>query len=680
MLLYAVTIFVSAFLLFLVQPVMAKQILPWFGGSAAVWTTCLVFFQSTLLAGYAYSDLTVHRLAPRSQVRLHTVLLLVSLALLPIVPGADWKPLGTENPSWRILGLLAATIGLPYFLLSTTSPLIQAWFARARPGASPYRLFALSNLASMLALVGYPFLLEPWAPTRAQALGWSGGYAIFVALCIAAGQRSLRAARAGGSADIVAGDAATAHAGANEPPPTSARQLLWGTLAATGSLLLLAVSNHITQDIASIPLLWIAPLAIYLLTFILCFDAPGWYRRDVLLPMAAAAIGVMAWTKADPKFTHELPLQIGVFCAGLFIACMFCHGELARLKPAPKYLTRFYLMISLGGAGGAVLVGIVAPIVLPANFELVGGLVACALLLLWQVRRQPPVFIVLAAAAVVAAIGCGGWAVREFYDDVIVARRNFYGVLRVTEWGADDPTNHRRSLIHGSIMHGMQYQEPELRRRPTSYYTQTSGIGRLLESLHPRKDPLKVGVIGLGTGTIAVYGAKGDTYRFYDINPQVIAIAQREFNYLGDSAATIELALGDARLSLEREPKENFDVLAVDAFSSDAIPVHLITSEALAIYKRHMKPGGVIAFHVTNRYLDLVPVVKALAEAQGLAAVLMRDDTKDGMTSTSDWVLLSDDPASLAKPELADYATPIEPRPDWRLWTDDFNNLWQVLK
>jgi SAM-dependent methyltransferase len=680
MLLYAVTIFVSAFLLFLVQPVMAKQILPWFGGSAAVWTTCLVFFQTTLLAGYAYSDLAVHRLAPRAQVRLHIALLLISLVVLPILPGVGWKPAGSENPSWLILGLLAATIGLPYFLLSTTSPLIQAWFARARPGTSPYRLFALSNLASMLALVGYPFLLEPWAPTRAQAWGWSAAYALFVVLCAAAGWASLRAARAPtiveppAHAGIAIGD------GREEAAPAAVRQMLWCALAAMGSLMLLAVSNHITVDIASIPLLWIVPLAIYLLTFILCFDATGWYRRDAFLAMAAAALGVMGWTVADPKLTHELTLQIGVFCAGLFVACMFCHGELVRLKPAPRFLTRFYLMISLGGAVGAVLVGIIAPLVLPAHFELALGLVGASLLLAWQVRRMHPVYLTLAAVAVLATIGTGVWSVRQFYDDVIVSKRNFYGVLRVTEWGQDEPEEHRRSLIHGQILHGQQFQAADLKGVPTTYYTFTSGIGRLLESLHPRKDPLKVGVIGLGTGTIATYGAKGDTYRFYEINPDVIEAAQRDFTYLGDSAATIELALGDARLSLEREPKQNFDVLAIDAFSSDAIPVHLITSEALAIYLRHMKPGGVIAFHVTNRYLDLIPVVQALADAHGLAAVQILDETKDKLTSTSDWVLLSSDPAALAGPALAEFATPIEPRPDWRLWTDDFNNLVQVLK
>jgi len=677
MLLYAVTIFVSAFLLFLVQPVMAKQILPWFGGSAAVWTTCLVFFQTALLAGYAYCDLTVRRLGPRRQMQLHTVLLFASLAVLPIIPGAQWKPLGSESPSWLILGMLAATIGLPYFLLSTTSPLVQVWFARARPGASPYRLFALSNLASMLALVGYPFLLEPWEPTRAQAIGWSIGYALFVVLCAGAGWASLRAHAAAAAASPAASDGA-GETPADEAPPTPARQLLWCALAATGSLLLLGVSNHITQNVASVPLLWIAPLAIYLLTFILCFDATGWYQRPTFLALLAAGLGVMAWTLADPDLAHELALQIGVFCAGLFLACMFCHGELARLKPAPRYLTRFYLMISLGGAGGSVLVGIVAPLVLPAHFELAGGLVVCAALLLWQVRRDMLVFPVLAGAGLLFAIGCAVWSIHAFYDRTIVSARNFYGVLRVQEFGSDD--SRRRSLVHGTILHGSQSQDPELRREPTSYYTQTSGIGRLIETLHPRQEPLRVGVIGLGAGTLAAYGAKGDVYRFYDINPDVITIAKRDFTYLGDSAATIETALGDARLNLEREPPQRFDVLAIDAFSSDAIPVHLITSEAVAVYKRHLAPGGVIAFHVTNRFLNLIPVVEALAAAHGLHVVHIADDGPGALASRSDWLLLSEDEELLARPELADFATAIAPRRDWRLWTDDFNNIVQVLK
>jgi len=677
--LYALTIFFGAFLLFLVQPVTAKQILPWFGGSATVWTTCLVFFQTTLLVGYAYADLVVTRLSPRWQVGLHVALLVASCLALPIVPSAQWKPTGTESPSLLILGLLTATIGLPYLMLATTSPLLQAWFARSFPGRSPYRLFALSNFASMLALLGYPFGLEPWVATRMQSYGWSAAYLGFVLLCAAAGWYSLRGAESSVSG---AGRRALPDndpAPAEEEAPTLGRQLLWCALAAMGSFLLLAVSNHITQNIASIPLLWVVPLVVYLTTFILCFDRDGWYRRGLFAPIAAAALGVMGWTLADRDLTHRLALQIGVFCIGLFIACMFCHGELARMKPAPRYLTRFYLMISAGGAAGSVLVGLIAPLVLPAYFELAFGLVACAALLAFQMRRAHRVFLALAVAALVFTLGAEVWQIREFYDNTVLATRNFYGVLRVQEFGDEGATKHR-SLIHGTILHGTQFLSPQLAISPTTYYTQTSGIGRVLESLHPRTRPIKVGIIGLGAGTLAAYGSKGDIYHFYDINPAVVAIANRDFTYLKDSDATIEISLGDARLTLEREPPQQFDVLAVDAFSSDAIPVHLITSEALAIYRKHMKPGGIIAFHVTNRYLNLIPVVQQLADAQGMHAVLVYDDTSDGMTSVSDWVLLSDSEQALEAPQVSEVAVPIEPRPDLKLWTDDFNNIFQVLR
>jgi SAM-dependent methyltransferase len=676
---YAATIFVSAFLLFLVQPVMAKQILPWFGGSAAVWTTCLVFFQTALLAGYAYCDLTARRMRPVAQVRLHIALLAVSLAVLPIVPDAHWKPGGSENPLWLILGLLIATIGLPYFLLSTTSPLIQHWLARARPGANPYRLFALSNFASLAALAGYPFLLEPWAPTHAQAIGWSVGYAVFVVLCALAGWMSLRSLRRSPLVTRIDGVAAADAPGASEAPPTAARQILWCALTATASILLLAVSNHITQNIASVPLLWIVPLTIYLTSFILCFDSTRWYQRPTFLAMTAAALGVMSWTLADARLTHELDLQIGVFCAGLFLACMFCHGEVVRLKPSPRYLTRFYLMISIGGAAGSVLVGIVAPLVLAAHFELAIGLVLCAALLVWQTRREPLVFPGLGLVALLVSVIAGIWATREFFQDTIVSARNFYGVLRVQEYRTDN-TNDRRALIHGTIMHGTQYLAPALRHEPTTYYTATSGVGRLFETLHPRLEPMRIGVIGLGTGTLAAWGSKGDVFRFYDINPAVIGIAKHDFTYIADSEATIETPLGDARLKLESEEPQHFDVLVVDAFSSDAIPVHLITSEAVALYKRHLAPGGVIAFHVTNRFLNLAPVVAAIGQANGLRAIEIRDDGAATVASSSDWVLLSDNAELLAKPEIAEHGQPVGPQPGWRLWTDDYNNLVQVLK
>jgi SAM-dependent methyltransferase len=675
MLLYASTVFVSAFLLFLVQPIVAKLILPWFGGSAAVWTTCLVFFQTALLAGYAYCDLVTRHIGPRGQVRLHMALLVASLAVLPILPGSQWKPNGSEEPSTLILLLLVATIGPPYFLLSTTSPLLQAWFARANAGSSPYRLFALSNFASLLALAGYPFLLEPWAPTRIQAIGWSAGYAAFVALCVVTGWRSLRAPLFNTSPVGAQPDRGRDE----DAPPTMTRQVLWSALAATGSLLLLAVTNHITQNVAAMPLLWIAPLALYLLTFILCFDSVGWYRRALFLPMAAAGLGVMAWILADPEFTYELWINLGVFCAGLFLACMFCHGELARSKPAPKYLTRYYLMVSVGGAVGSVLVGIIAPLALPAYFELAGGLVACAGLLLWQVRREAIAYRAVALAALAAAIGCGAWGGVEFYDGTRFATRNFYGVLRVQEEEAGTPRA-RRSLIHGSIRHGSQYLAPDLRQLATTYYSTNSGIGRLIEWMHARGKPLRVGIIGLGAGTLAAYGTASDVYRFYEINPAVIAVARREFTFLADSEAKLEWALGDARLILERETPQRFDVLVVDAFSGDAIPVHLITSEAVDIYRRHLAPGGVIAYHVTNRYLDLVPVVEALAKAQELRVIRIADDGSQMGASGSDWLLLSEDAGLLAAPELAGYATPFVPHGDMGLWTDDFNNLVQVLK
>jgi len=667
--LFALTIFGSAFLLFLVQPIIAKLILPWFGGSAAVWTTCMVFFQTALLAGYAYADAVVRHLTPRRQAALHTALLVASLAALPIVPATSWKPIGSDDPIGAILGLLVVTLGLPYFLLATTSPLLQAWLAQRYPERNPYRLFALSNLASLVALLAYPFVIEPAVHTRVQAYAWSAGYVLFVALCVTIAWRNLRT-----------GTLRVRHRGtATTALPSFARQALWCALAATSSVLLLSVTDHLTQNVAAVPLLWVVPLSIYLATFILCFESSRLYPRDTVLPVAAATLGVMAWCLADSRLTHELGLQVGVFSLGLFVVCMFCHGELARLKPESAHLTRFYLMVAFGGALGGMLVGIVAPLLLPARFELALCLVAAASLLAWQVRRDARIHAILAGVAIVATIGAGVFRILDFYEGTIVATRNFYGVLRVLQHG-DDDAGRERTLMSGTIMHGVQYFSPRLRRRATSYYTTTSGIGRLVETLHPRMTPLRVGVIGLGTGTLAVYGTRGDLYRFYDINPKVVTIARRDFTYLADSEAHVETPLGDARLTLEREPPADLDVLAVDAFSSDAIPVHLITREALALYERHLREGGVVAFHVTNRFLDLVPVVADIAKANGMEAVWIHDEGGDAFGNRSDWVLVSRNHALLASPRIATAATAIPDHPGWRVWTDDFNNLFQVLR
>jgi hypothetical protein len=578
MILYALTIFTSAFLLFLVQPIMAKQILPWFGGSAAVWTTCLVFFQFLLLFGYAYSDWTTRRMNARHQTGLHIALLLVSLLSLPILADPSWKPSGDEEPAWRILGLLGATIGLPYFLLSTTGPLVQAWFVRTFPAGTVYRLFALSNLASLLALISYPFILEPWISTVRQSHGWSIGYGVFVALCIGAAVYSLRKQTASVPA------AATVAAMNDGPKPRLGDYALWLTLSAMGSFMLLAVTNHITHDVASVPFLWILPLTLYLITFVLCFEGRGWYRRYIFLGPLLIAAGAMAWALHADRSIHDIREAVALFSVGLFVCCMFFHGELAQLKPAPRYLTSFYLMVSLGGALGGFFVGFVAPRFFPTYYEFGIGLVVTLLLAGFLVRRMP-VFVPL---LVVGATGFTAYHVYHYIDSLsrnaLVMTRNFYGTLRVRDVGSGDDAVRR--LMHGVIMHGEQYLSPKRRTEPTTYYGPTSGIGLAIKALGTH--PLRVAVVGLGTGTLATYGRAGDVYRFYELNPQVIDIARTQFSYLAESRAAIETVLGDARLNMEREPGQNYDVIAVDAFSSDSIPVHLITREAMAVYLKHL--------------------------------------------------------------------------------------------
>jgi SAM-dependent methyltransferase len=668
MILYAAAIFLGAFLLFLVQPIIAKQILPWFGGSAAVWATCMVFFQMVLLVGYAYADFTTRRLTPKRQMMLHVALLAVSLLVLPITPDVSWKPQGEENPSWRIIGLLTLTIGLPYFILSTTSPLLQAWFAR-RFHVVPYRLFALSNLASLLALLAYPVMVEPWVSTRTQSISWSVCYAMFAVLCGYAAITSARAEPAA-AATAPAADAAV------EAPPRPLRQLTWLMLAAMASFLLLAFTNHICQNVASLPFLWILPLSLYLATFILCFDHSRWYRRNVFLLLAAVLLPVMAWYSDSLNLKLVIPMYLG----GLFVCCMFCHGELALLKPAPRYLTRYYLMIALGGAIGGLLVGLVAPYVLTGYFELAIGLIACALLLFYRTFHMAW-WAMLASAAVVATTAYGaGKAVDYQIADSRLMMRNFYSVLKTRETAEPAPF---RSLVHGGIMHGGQLRDPQYRMRPSSYFGTTSGYGRMFASLPDA--PRKVGVIGLGAGSIIAYARKGDTFRFYEINPQVVDVAHREFTFMADTPAKIEVVLGDGRLSLEREASQQFDVLAMDAFSGDSIPMHLLTRQAMEIYLKHLKPGGVLAFQATNRFINIAPIVASLAAEFGLAAVLVSDTPEseegpDYWTASTDQVLVTANRKLLEAEPISSVATAIPVPKGFRVWTDDFNNLLRVLK
>lgn len=668
--LYVAAIFLSSFLLFLVQPIIARLVLPWFGGSAAVWTTCLLFFQALLLAGYAYAHLLERYARRRFEALIHSALLVTALATLPIAPSELWKPSGSEDPVVWILLLLSAAVGLPYFLLAANSPLLQAWFARARPGENPYRLFAVSNFGSLVALLGYPLLLEPRLGGAGQVTLWSWLFAAFALLCAA-----------------VAWLTPSAKAPEEESTPVAplARGdvALWIVLSATGSVLLLAVTNHLTQNVASVPLLWLAPLTLYLLSFILTFEGKGWYRPEWLWSLLLAWIGAMGWLIVDDDFQFDLPVQLGIFLPGLFLGCLFCHGELYRLRPAPGQLTAFYLVVAAGGALGGVLVAVAAPLAFSGYYELGIGLVVLAALAAVCFGRLGRLPRYLSLAVLLGVAACAAYDSMRYQRDVRVASRSFYGVLRVKEFGINGDESHLRRLVHGAIMHGEQFMHESKRAMLTTYYHQDSGIGGAIRSLGER--PARVGIIGLGVGTIAAYGRPGDVYRFYEIDSRVMRVALHEFAYLADSKAKIELALGDARLALEREPPRRFDVLAVDAFSSDAIPVHLITREALAVYLRHVEPDGIVAFHVSNRFLDLVPVVARLAKEHGVHAVLVRDDPgeeeEDYQRSRTDWVLVSRDPAALKRKEIVERgAVDPEVRPDWRTWTDDYSNLIQILK
>jgi SAM-dependent methyltransferase len=667
MLLYASTSFLSAFLLFVVQPVIAKQILPWFGGAAAVWATCLVFFQSVLLLGYAYADWTARRLSPRGQAWLHVILLAVSLAALPIVAADRWKPGPDSEPALLILGLLAATIGLPYLLLSATSPLVQAWFWRRYRHAAPYRLFALSNLASLLGLLCYPVLVEPTLALSTQSAAWSIGYAAFAVLC---GATALATPRDAAPAPAAA-EAGTARAAS----PAARERLLWVALSAMGSCLLLAVTNHLTQNVASVPFLWVAPLSLYLVTFILAFDHPRWYRREVFLPATAILLPAMAWYGDSLDLWTTAPLH----AVGLLACCMFCHGELARLAPAPGHLTTFYLMLALGGAVGAFLVGIAAPNLLSGPFELGIALVACALLLVlrsgalgwWVVSASA---VVLAGTAILVAVN-----VRSYFEDTRVTTRSFYGVLRTRDFASPTPY---RSLYHGAIDHGGQLLEPDRRSEPSSYFGRASGYGRAFASLPA--SPRRVGVIGLGAGALMAYARKGDVFRFYEIDPKVVRIASTEFTFLRDSPARVEVVVGDGRLALEREASQEFDLLGIDAFSGDAIPMHLLTREAMAIYVRHVKPDGVIVFQATNRFVDIAPVVERLAASFGWNAVLVSDtpeasDREQFRVAGTAQIIVTRNRALLEAEPIASVAEPIPAQPRFPVWTDDFHNLLSVL-
>lgn len=674
MLLFATTVFLSAFLLFQIQPIVAKMILPWFGGASSVWSVCMVFFQVTLLLGYAYVHWLNEVLPTRRQMWVHGGLLLVSLLTLPVAASPALRDAIPQHPGWNVLLVLAAAVGAPYLLLSTTGPLMQAWYTRvafaASPAAQPYRLYALSNLASMLGLLTYPVLVEPLWPVGTQCILWSSGYGVFVLSCLGTMRYTLRhGAEPGPRTGTPLKEAAR---------PTWRDCLLWVGLAATPSTLLLAITRHLTQDVAPVPFLWVLPLSIYLLTFILCFDAPRYYIRSVFL--GALPLGLLALDVAQNQ-DMSVPWLIGLMCAALFVLCMVCHGELVRSRPALQHLTLFYLMLSTGGALGGLLVGLLAPALFTGYFEMPIGLFLCALLPLIALRRNlPRVWLFLLLAGLCAY----GWHLADQSLDTVQGYRrvlrNFYSQTRVldTAYASVGPV---RIMRHGSINHGEQYLAPERRQRPTAYYCEATGIGRAILGLQAR-GPVKMGIVGLGTGTLSVYGRPGDELRMYEINPQVLELAESEFTFLKDTPAKVTHVLGDGRLMLEAEAPQGFDLLAVDAFSGDAIPAHLLTVEAIRGYFQHLKPDGLLAMHITNTYLDLRPVMAAAAEHLGMVALMYRLSKNDLQAHCRRciWVLLMRPETAEGLPDTLQGGVPLLPEPGFRPWTDTFSNLLSVLK
>ncbi len=670
--LFASAVFLGAFLLFLVEPIAAKQLVPVLGGSAAVWITCLVFFQTALLCAYLYA----HWMATRPRWVVYFALLVLGFAsavgwcVHNAGPGGS-AILGSSQPILTVFVVLSSTIGLPFLVLGTTSPLMQVWWARLNESGIPYRLFALSNLASLLALALYPTLIEPRLTLETQRIAWACGFAVFG--CIS-GTLAWKARKATARIET---PQVTAEAGAAAPLWD---KVLWVLLPMGAAMQLSAVTSYMTANVAAIPLLWILPLSVYLLTIILAFEFPRLLPRGIVARFLILMLASLAYAFSKQDVEWPLRVSIGFFLIESFASCLFCHSEAYRLRPRRALeSTKFYLLFAAGGALGSFMIGIVFPLIFRFNVDLV---VTCcftallALLVTWQDGWNWRMLWGVATAAMALLIF---WISIVNQRDTMVAERNFYGALRVKQsFGFPGAT--LRTLTNGNVEHGTQiFGTDEQRHMPTAYYAEDSGVGLALRFCCG-SGPRKVGVIGLGAGTIAAYGRPGDRVQFYEINPNVEPIARDAFTYIRESGAQVSITPGDGRTSLASEPPQGFNVLVVDAFSGDAIPLHLLTIEALALYRRHLAPGGIIAFHISNRHVDLEPPIAALAASAGMEARhvnTLADSARGEYTAT--WLLVTDDGAFFQQPELVAHAFYPETTPGFRPWTDDFSSLLPVL-
>ena len=667
--LYGSAIFLGAFLLFAVEPMAAKQLLPALGGSSAVWITCLVFFQTALLLGYLYAHWLGQNRSARAAVVLHPALLVAAVAVLVLVRRPDLSG-AASHPQTAIFAVLALTIGLPFLLLASTSPLLQLWLAREEHSGVPWKLFALSNAGSLLALLLYPSLIEPYFSLSVQRKAWGCGFGVYAVVC------ALIAWRVRGS-----GAAVEAREDGERARSSFRAKLLWFLLPAGGAMQLCAVTSHLSQNIAAIPLLWVLPLGVYLLTFILAFEAPPLRYRWIITRLLVVLLAALAWMLSKTDVTVPIQISIGFFLAELFFACLFCHLETYAVRPADRSeSTLFYLLIAAGGAAGTIFVGVVCPLVFDANYDVALAFLATAglaLIVTWE-KGWAQRLLWGAGTALLLALAIMLHVV--YARDALVEERNFYGALRVKESHVPPGAGTVRTLLNGTIEHGTQWFAPEFRRNPTTYYATDSGIGLALRFCCGER-ARNIGVIGLGAGTLAVYGKPGDHIRFYEINPLVRPIAENLFTYIRESGAQVSYAGGDARISLSREAPQNFDVLAIDAFTGDAIPVHLLTTQAMAVYRRQIAPGGILAFHVSNQYLDLTPEVAALAALSGMQARVVDTPAQRARGEyRATWVLVTNQGGFFAQPQVAAFARAIVLKPGLRAWTDDYSSLLPLLQ
>ena len=673
---FAATTLLGAFLVFQVQPIISKCVLPWFGGTPAVWTTCMLFFQLLLFGGYLYAHLLRTYCKPMVQGAIHLALLACAAVVLPIEPSESWKPTGSESPTLYLLWMLACHVGLPYFVLSSTGPLVQAWLSFQDKSDRVYRLYALSNAGSLFALLSYPFIFEPILSVSNQSTLWSLMFCLFV---VVQGYVAISLFTVQESADD--------QQDSDSEPKTEismGTRAAWLGLPALASVMLLVVTNHVCQDIAVVPFLWVLPLSLYLASFIVCFDSPQWYWPK---PIAAITLIVFTVIQCKTMLPNNIQLVSEALCymVMLFGACLLCHGEVARLKPGTSALTQYYAMLSAGGALGGIIVALLCPMLLNNYNEL-------------------PFFLALVAAMTfLLFFACKGWkktdydwnaAARLKYGAVgvllapiitmavvapgekVTSKRNFFGVLKVRRKPAG------LCLVHGNTLHGMQRYSPN-QSQPTTYYGYESGVGRVIRTLQEEREGIDVGVVGLGCGVLATYGRPTDHYDMIEINPAVIDIADKYFSFMSDCPAKIERHLGDGRLVLERMTDKRFDVLVLDAFSSDAIPAHLLTRESMTLYKKRLAENGVLAIHTSNNHLDLTPLVHNLSRDAGLESRLveMSGDSDIG-TTTSTWMIIGTpghsifDAPLLASAKIATEAE-LENAP---LWTDQHHNLVSVLR